>query len=87
MIVARGSPATVEAGHTATLLNNGKVLVAGGASAELYDPSTGSFTATGSLSMDWLGSPATLLNDGEVLIAAPTWSCSREVTPDNELNA
>ena len=42
--------------HTATLLPNGKVLVAGGygnsgylASAELYDPATGTWTATGSL--------------------------------------
>ena len=44
-------------GHSATLLPNGKVLVAGGAqyglftltSAELYDPATGTWTATGSL--------------------------------------
>ena len=43
--------------HTATLLPNGKVLVAGGsngglgalASAELYDPAKGTWTATGSL--------------------------------------
>jgi hypothetical protein len=41
--------------HTATLLSNGKVLVAGGyngaalASAELYDPTSGTWTATGSL--------------------------------------
>src|SRR5262249_52890203 len=43
--------------HTATLLPNGKVLVAGGTndgvtsrrSAELYDPATGTWTATGSM--------------------------------------
>ena len=42
--------------HTATLLPNGKVLVAGGlitaaslASAELYDPASGTWSATGSL--------------------------------------
>ena len=43
--------------HTATPLSNGKVLVAGGqgisneplASAELYDPASGTWTATGSL--------------------------------------
>jgi hypothetical protein len=43
-------------GHTAVLLPNGKVLVAGGygtngalATAELYDPATGLWTLTGSL--------------------------------------
>src|SRR5438309_2070364 len=51
-----GSLVTARAGHTATLLPNGKVLVAGGggnldifASAELYDPASGSWAATGSL--------------------------------------
>ena len=48
--------ATARAYHTATLLPNGQVLVAGGyngscllASAELYDPATGTWTATGSM--------------------------------------
>ena len=51
-----GSLGTARGYHTATLLPNGKVLVAGGSnrhvilsSAELYDPATGTWSATGSL--------------------------------------
>ncbi|MGH8040710.1 MAG: Kelch repeat-containing protein [Rudaea sp.] len=61
----------------AVLLNNGKVLVAGGIetyqptdSAELYDPATGTFTATGNMVTTSLaGRTATLLPNGKVLIA------------------
>jgi hypothetical protein len=59
---------------TATLLNNGKVLIAGGfqsgvwlPNAELYDPSTGAFTASGSMTHPGADS-ATLLANGGVLI-------------------
>ena len=63
--------------HTATLLGSGKVLVAGGngtgnaylSSAELYDPSAGSFSATGSLATTALDHTATLLGSGKALIA------------------
>jgi Kelch motif len=59
--------------HTATLLNNGKVLLAGSdngsASAELYDPTAGTFAATGNMASSRNGLTATLLSNGKVLIA------------------
>src|SRR5262245_32297563 len=60
---------------TATLLANGKVLVAGGAqpqsatSAELYDPATDTWTVTGALRAAHYGHTATLLPNGKVLVA------------------
>jgi WD40 repeat protein len=58
------------AGHTATLLPNGKVLIAGGVrAAELYDPVTGTFAATGELTKARNRHTATLLANGKVLIA------------------
>jgi Kelch motif len=63
--------------HTATVLPNGKVLVAGGwdgfnpfTSAELYDPALGTWTATGSLNTARDGYTASLLPNGLVLVAA-----------------
>jgi hypothetical protein len=65
--------------HTATLLNTGKVLIAGGigagsnepglATAELYDPTSGTFSYTGRMKNDHSYHTATLLNSGQVLIA------------------
>jgi len=72
-----GSLTTVRTGHTATLLPNGKVLIAGGyatlagwpvwSSAELYDPAAG-FSLTGGMSTPRSGHTSTLLPDGRVLI-------------------
>jgi galactose oxidase-like protein len=63
-------------GHTATLLPNGQVLIAGGwnirnrsSTAELYDPQTGKFEYTASLMAPRQGMTATLLKNGQVLIA------------------
>lgn len=76
MTVARGR-------HTATLLSDGKVLVAGGLngssgfyqrSSELYDPASGTWSASGSLNMARSNYAATLLSDGTVLAARGTAS-------------
>jgi N-acetylneuraminic acid mutarotase len=66
-------------GHSATTLADGRVLVAGGAderlptgeqflaSAELYNPATNTWTATGSMTVERASQFAVLLNRGKVL--------------------
>jgi hypothetical protein len=77
---ATGSMTAARSGHTATLLLDGRVLIAGGRqcaglcssippTAELYDPSTSIFTATGNMTKPRAGASAILLADGKVLIA------------------
>jgi hypothetical protein len=57
-------------GSTATLLDDGRVLVAGGAPvAEVYDPATGTFSPTGPLTSALHYHTATVLDDGRVLLA------------------
>ena len=69
---------TARYSYTATLLPSGQVLVAGGDddtpavvnSAELYDPATGTWAATGSMNSPREYHTATLLPSGQVLVAA-----------------
>lgn len=80
--VATGSMNVARMDATATLLRNGKVLIAGGspetgdlagntvlASAEIYDPAVGKFTITGSMRTARSNAAAARLPDGRVLIA------------------
>jgi hypothetical protein len=76
--IATGSMTAPRQGHTITMLRDGRVLITGGArnlgfrselsSAEIYDPSSGAFSATGSMSTPREGHTATLLRDGRVLV-------------------
>jgi hypothetical protein len=65
---------TARSNLTVTLPQNGQVLVAGGyngsslATSELYNPTTGMFSLTGSMTTARNGPAATLLADGEVLV-------------------
>lgn len=88
-----GSMGTARTFHTATPLDDGTVLVAGGdpddilnlggesygwppaplASAELFDPMSGTFTETGGLVTPRENHTATLLNDGTVLVTGGFW--------------
>jgi hypothetical protein len=76
--MATGPMATARSYHTATLLPNGNVLVAGGlnasgtslASSEVYNPTTGTFASTvNNMPNKGVGHTATLLNTGKVLVA------------------
>ena len=90
-----GSMANARESHTATLLPDGQVLVAGGggdffgqslASAELYDPATDLWAATGSMVHARRAHTATLLPNGQVLVtggigvSAPVFLTSAELT-------
>lgn len=76
---AVGPMTTERADHTATLLNDSRVLITGGfkgngstftilTSAEIFDPITNTFTAVGNMTTPRTFHTATLLPDGRVLI-------------------
>ena len=79
LFTAAGNMTSPRMGHTATVLPDGKVLIAGGTvstgqgfvasnGAEIYDPSTGAFSATGDMIGKHVCQQASLLNNGKVLI-------------------
>ncbi len=69
-----GSMSEARGGHAAVILPSGKVLVIGGdATADVYDPTTGTFSATGPpMFAHGVNATATLLNDGRVLVVGGT---------------
>jgi hypothetical protein len=74
-IQSTGPMAVPRQGHTATVLNDGRVLILGGrdtngvtASAEIFNPTNGAFTPAGTMTAARLEHAATLLPDGRVLI-------------------
>src|SRR5664280_263643 len=88
---ATGSLSQARFGQTATLLADGRVLIAGGQSralalnsAEVYDPKTGTFALTGPMAQSRFGQTATLLPNGQVLVAggynaSQMWLASTEL--------
>ncbi|RKH05466.1 hypothetical protein D7X32_07800 [Corallococcus carmarthensis] len=75
LVVSGGSLLSARYQHTATLLGNGKVLVAGGGTpsgsyttTELYDPATATSVAGPSMLTARRAHTATLLQDGTVLV-------------------
>ena len=90
---ATGNMTSPRIDHTATVLPDGRVLIAGGSAgpqgvvpsngAEIYDPSTGTFAATGNMISDHVCHQAILLGNGKVLIIGGSGANDR--VPNAEL--
>jgi hypothetical protein len=91
LIVSGAEMLEPRSGHSATLLPDGRVLITGGMrrnqdfyrSAELFDPATGKFSATGEMQIARVGHVSVSLRSGKVLIAGG-W-IGRGVTDEAEL--
>lgn len=98
-IASTGNSMVARFSHTATLLPNHKVLIAGGmerngiwlSSAELYDPAKAQFTRAPEMSAPRAGATATLLRNGKVLIAGGSTGAGKSIASaelfDPERNA
>jgi hypothetical protein len=93
---------TAQGGYTLTMLNNGQVLISGGADqfgsdqnrrtvlqsgANLFDPTTGNSTPTGSMSIPRDGHTLTLLPNGQVLAAGGYTQSNSQVNPKISVTA
>jgi len=86
-----GALTSIRAGHSATLLRNGTVLVVGGfngtirlATSELYDPAAGAWTASGKMAIGRTLHTATLLSNGRVLVTGGHFTATGS-SPTREL--